>query len=42
MDEALDYDVMSDQDWEPEAEDGEDLMVCLVQLHPRYRSQVGL
>ena len=23
----MDYDVMSDQEWEPEAEDGEDIMV---------------
>jgi len=26
-DESMDYDVMSDQEWEPEAEDGEDIVV---------------
>ncbi len=28
----MDYDIMSDQEWEPEAEDGEDIMVTYMPL----------
>ena len=35
-DESITYDVMSDQEWEPEDEDGEDIMVRRSHLAPSF------